>query len=81
MMKWHTYLVQGILFLIFCAAMRQIRPLYFGAFLLGVIYGIFINAFGAGTLIMACCNGSLIGVYNRWFDRHFEVGNGRGVLL
>lgn len=28
---------------------------------------------GAGTLIMACCNGPLIGVYSKWFDRHFEV--------
>lgn len=169
------YVVQGILFLIFCAVMRQIRPLYFGAFLSGVIYGFildlwryliphfnpdmyapgtlsmalrvcyfvigfFINAFGAvlyfknryypqvyeffvkgicekydkdlagfklrfdlafliltvtlslglfqkftaigaGTLLMACCNGPLIGVYSRWFDRHFEVGNGCGVSL
>lgn len=161
------YLVQGILFLVFCIAMRQIKPLYFGAFLSGVIYGFlldlwrlliphfnpdlhmpgtlpmttriiyfiigfFINAFGAllyfrnkyypqvyeffvkgisekyqielprfklrfdlfffvltlvlsfclfhglkgvgaGTVIMACLNGPLIGVYGRWFDRHFEV--------
>lgn len=29
---------------------------------------------GAGTLIMACCNGPLIGAFSRWFDRHFEVG-------
>ena len=28
---------------------------------------------GAGTVIMACLNGPLIGVYGRWFDRHFEV--------
>lgn len=164
------YVVQGILFLIFCAVMRQVKVLYFGAFLSGVIYGFildlwryliphfnpdiyapgtlpmtirvcyfaigfFINAFGAtlyfknryypqvyeffvkgicekygkdlagfklrfdlafliltvtlslvlfrrftaigaGTLIMACCNGPLIGAYSRWFDRHFEVGKG-----
>lgn len=169
------YVVQGILFLIFCAAMRQVKPLYFGAFLSGVIYGFildlwrtliphfnpdvyapgtlpiavrviyfvigfFINAFGAvlyfknryypqvyeffvkgisekyhrdlakfklrfdlvfllltvtlslamfhgfvaigaGTLIMACCNGPLIGVYSRWFDRRFEVGKGNAGIL
>lgn len=163
------YVVQGILFCIFCAAVKQVRLLYFGAFLSGVIYGLildlwrfliphfnpdvwapgtlpvgiravyfvigfFINAFGAtlyfknryypqvyeffvkgicekyhknlagfklrfdlafllitvalslvmfhrfvaigvGTLIMACCNGPLIGAYGRWFDRHFEVEN------
>lgn len=161
------YVTQGILFLIFCFAMRQVKLLYFGSFLSGVIYGFildlwrtliphfnpelcppgslpmsirvvyfvvgfFINAFGAtlyfknkyypqvyeffvkgisgkyekdlsrfklrfdlafllltvslsllmfhkfvaigaGTLLMACCNGPLIGVYNRWFDRHFTV--------
>lgn len=162
------YVVQGILFCIFCIAMRQVKPLYFGAFLSGLIYGLmldlwrmavtqlnpdiyppgtlplavragyfiigfFINAFaamlyfksryypqvyeffvkgisekyqkdlagfklrfdlafllltvsmsflmfhrlvavGVGTLVMACCNGPLIGVYGRWFDRYFEVG-------
>lgn len=162
------YVVQGILFCIFCIAMRQMKPLYLGAFLSGLIYGLmldlwraaipqlnpdihppgtlplavrggyfiigfFINAFaamlyfksryypqvyeffvkgisekyqkdlagfklrfdlaflvltvsmsflmfrrlvavGVGTLVMACCNGPLIGVYSRWFDRHFEVG-------
>lgn len=161
------YVVQGILFLVFCVAMRQVKPLYFGAFLSGVIYGIlldlwrfliphfnpslyeagtlpmavrmvyfvvgfFINGLGAvlyfknkyypqvyeffvkgisekygmelprfklkfdlaflvltltlsfglfhglvgvgvGTVIMACCNGPLIGVYGRWFDKYFEV--------
>lgn len=161
------YVVQGILFLVFCIAMRQVRLLYFGAFFSGIIYGIlldmwrfliphfnpslyeagtlpaavrtvyfvvgfFINGFGAvlyfknkyypqvyeffvkgisekygielpkfklrfdlsfllltlalslglfhglvgvgvGTVMMACCNGPLIGVYERWFDRHFEV--------
>lgn len=157
------YVVQGILFLVFCIIMRKVKPLYFGAFLSGVIYGVlldfwrffiphfnpdiyapgtlplymriiyfivgfFINAFGAmlyfknkyypqvyeffvkgvsekyqmelsrfklgfdliflmltlilsfgmfhelrgigaGTIIMACLNGPLIGVYGRWFDR------------
>lgn len=161
------YVTQGILFLIFCSAMRQVKLLYFGAFLSGIIYGFlldlwrmliphfnpglcppgslpmyirviyfavgfFINAFGAtlyfknkyypqvyeffvkgisekyqkdlsefklrfdlaflfltlsmsllmfhrfvavgaGTLLMACCNGPLIGAYSRWFDRHFTV--------
>lgn len=161
------YIVQGILFIVFCIIMRQVKLLYFGAFLSGVIYGFildlwraliphfnpdiyapgtlsmevrvayfvigfFINAFaatlyfknrfypqvyeffvkgisekygmelsgfklrfdlvflamslslslalfhrltgiGAGTLIMACCNGPLIGIYSRWFDGHFEV--------
>lgn len=165
------YIVQGLLFLVFCIAMRQIKLLYFGAFLSGVIYGVlldlwrfliphfnpdihtpgtlpltirivyfivgfFINAFGAvlyfknkyypqvyeffvkgisekyqielsrfklrfdlaflsltlvlslclfhglkgigaGTVIMACLNGPLIGLYARWFDRHFEVRNRR----
>ncbi len=161
------YIVQGVLFIVFCIAMRRIRLLYFGAFLSGIIYGFildlwrglipqlnpqvyppgtlpapvragcfiigfFINAFGAmlyfenrfypqvyeffvkgisgkyqiklssfklafdlafllltvvlslalfhklvavgvGTLLMACVNGPLIGVYSRWFERHFEV--------
>lgn len=165
------YIVQGLLFLVFCIAMRQIKLLYFGAFLSGVIYGVlldlwrfliphfnpdihapgtlplavriiyfivgfFINAFGAvlyfknkyypqvyeffvkgisekyrielsrfklrfdlaflsltlvlslclfqelkgigiGTVVMACLNGPLIGLYARWFDRHFEVRNRR----
>lgn len=162
------YVVQGILFIIFCIVVRQVKALYFGAFLSGVIYGFmldlwrivipwfnpekhapgtlpmagrvscfiigfFINALaamlyfknkyypqvyeffvkgicekyhkdlaefklhfdlifllltvalsflmyrrlvaiGIGTLIMACCNGPLIGVYSRWFDRNFVVG-------
>ena len=165
------YVVQGILFCIFCIIMKQVRLLYFGAFLSGLIYGLmldlwrvavpqfnpdihppgtlpvtvragyfiigfFINAFaavlyfksryypqvyeffvkgisekykknladfklrfdlafllltvsmsflmyhrlvavGAGTLIMACCNGPLIGVYSRWFDRLFWCGRKR----
>lgn len=165
------YIIQGILFLIFCVAMKKAKVLYLGAFLSGVIYGMildlwriliphfnpdvyapgtlsvqfrviyfiigfFINAFGAmlyfknkyypqvyeffvkgvsekyrvelskfklrfdlafllltlilsfvmfhglvgigvGTIIMACCNGPLIGRYSRWFDRHFEVGSMR----
>lgn len=33
------YVVQGILFLVFCIVMRKVRLLYFGAFLSGVIYG------------------------------------------
>ena len=37
------YVVQGILFLVFCIAMRQIKPLYFGAFLSGVIYGFLLD--------------------------------------
>lgn len=161
------YIVQGILFIIFCITMKQIRLLYLGSFLSGMIYGFlldmwrllvpyfnpdvyapgtlpvhirviffiigfFINALGAtlyfknrfypqvyeffvkgisekyhidlskfklkfdlmflilsvsisfimyhklvgigiGTLIMACLNGPLIGVYSKWFDKHFEV--------
>lgn len=164
------YVVQGTLFALFCIIMRKIKPLYFGAFLSGMIYGFildlwrtliphlnpdiypagtlpmqtrivyfvigfFINAFGAtlyfknryypqvyeffvkgvsekyhielskfklgfdlaflaltlvltfvlfhrivaigvGTLVMACCNGPLIGAYSKWFDKHFEVKNG-----
>lgn len=161
------YVVQGILFILFCIIMRKIKLLYFGAFLSGIIYGFildlwrtwiphlnpdiyptgtlpiqlrivyfvvgfFINvlgvtlyfknryypqvyeffvkgvsekyhielpkfklafdlaflalsliltlvmfqkivAVGVGTLIMACCNGPLIGAYSRWFDKHFEL--------
>ena len=161
------YVVQGILFILFCIIMRKIKLLYFGAFLSGIIYGFildlwrtwiphlnpdiyptgtlpiqlrivyfvvgfFINilgvtlyfknryypqvyeffvkgvsekyhielskfkltfdlaflalsliltlvmfhkivAIGVGTLIMACCNGPLIGAYSRWFDKHFEL--------
>lgn len=161
------YIVQGSLFIIFCAVIRQVKPLYFGAFLSGMIYGLlldmwrmliphfnpnvhapgtlplivrviyfiigfFINALGAvlyfknrfypqvyeffvkgisekyhinlskfklhfdliflvltlslsftmfhklvgvgvGTVIMACCNGPLIGIYSKWFDRYIEV--------
>lgn len=160
------YIVQGILFVLFCIAVRKFRFLYFGAFVSGLIYGLIldwwrmviphfrpeiygaglpmglrilyfavgflINAFGAtlyfkncyypqvyeffvkgvsekyqillpkfklgfdlaflgltltlsltlfgkitgigvGTLIMACCNGPLIGAFGRWFDRHVEV--------
>ena len=161
------YVVQGILFVLFCIIMRKIKLLYFGAFLSGIIYGFildlwrtwiphlnpdiyptgtlpiqlrivyfvvgfFINvlgvtlyfknryypqvyeffvkgvsekyhielpkfklafdlaflalsliltlvmfhkivAIGVGTLIMACCNGPLIGAYSRWFDKHFEL--------
>lgn len=161
------YVVQGILFVLFCILMGKVKLLYFGAFLSGMIYGFildlwrawfphlnpniypagtlpmqlrivyfvvgfFINilgvtfyfknryypqvyeffvkgvsekyhielpkfklsfdltflalslilslvmfhkivAIGVGTLIMACCNGPLIGVYNRCFDKHFEL--------
>ncbi|MDY5986176.1 MAG: DUF6198 family protein [Lachnoclostridium sp.] len=161
------YVVQGILYVLFCIIMRKIKLLYFGAFLSGIIYGFildlwrtwiphlnpdiyptgtlpiqlrivyfvvgfFINvlgvtlyfknryypqvyeffvkgvsekyhielpkfklafdlaflalsliltlvmfhkivAIGVGTLIMACCNGPLIGAYSRWFDKHFEL--------
>lgn len=161
------YVVQGILFVLFCILMGKVKLLYFGAFLSGMIYGFildlwrtwiphlnpdiypagtlpmqlrivyfvvgfFINilgvtfyfknryypqvyeffvkgvsekyhielpkfklsfdltflalslilslvmfhkivALGVGTLIMACCNGPLISVYNRWFDKHFEL--------
>lgn len=167
------YVVQGILFVVFCLGMKKVKLLYFGAFLSGVIYGFildiwrmviphfnpelyppgslpmqiraayfvvgfFINALGAtlyfknryypqvyeffvkgisekyqielsrfklcfdmaflvitlvlmltmfrrlvgigvGTLIMACCNGPMIGAIGRWFDRHFQVGNGGDV--
>lgn len=37
------YIVQGILFVIFCIAMRKVRLLYFGAFLSGVIYGVLLD--------------------------------------
>ena len=161
------YVVQGILFVLFCIIMRKIKILYFGAFLSGIIYGFFLDmwrtwiphlnpdiyptgtlsmqlrivyfvvgffinilgvtlyfknryypqvyeffvkgvsekyrielpkfklafdlaflalslvltlvmfhkivAIGVGTLIMACCNGPLIGAYSRWFDKHFEL--------
>lgn len=28
---------------------------------------------GAGTVILACCNGVLIGCYGKWMDRHLDV--------
>lgn len=38
------YLVQGILFCIFCIIMKQVRLLlYFGAFLSGLIYGLMLD--------------------------------------
>lgn len=167
------YIIQGTLFIIFCIFMKQVRFLYFGSFLSGVIYGFlldmwriliphfnpeihapgslpmylrviyfvigfFINGFaatlyfknkyypqvyeffvkgisekyhlslskfklrfdlsfllltivlslilfhrltgiGAGTLIMACCNGPLIGVYSRWFDRYLNCLSGSSI--
>lgn len=162
------YVVQGILFVLFCVLMRKVKILYFGAFLSGVLYGaaldlwrmliphlnpecyppgtlplniragyfavgFLINAIGAmlyfenryypqvyeffvkgvsekygiplsrfklgfdmvfltltlvlmfgmfhkivaigpGTILMACCNGPLIGKCSAWFRDHFEVG-------
>ncbi|MDO4514673.1 MAG: DUF6198 family protein [Lachnospiraceae bacterium] len=161
------YVVQGILFVLFCILMGKIKLLYFGAFLSGMIYGFildlwrawiphlnpdiyptgtlpmqlrivyfvvgfFLNilgvtfylknryypqvyeffvkgasekyhielskfklafdltflalslilsllmfhkiaAIGVGTLIMACCNGPMIGACSRWFEKHFEL--------
>lgn len=37
------YIIQGILFLLYCIIMRQVKILYFGAFLSGVIYGFFLD--------------------------------------
>ena len=33
------YVVQGLLFIVFCLVMKKIKPIYFTAFLTGVIYG------------------------------------------
>ena len=32
-----------------------------------------IEGIGVGTIVLACCNGLLIGWYGKWFDRHFET--------
>ena len=37
------YIIQGILFLIFCVAMKKAKVLYLGAFLSGVIYGMILD--------------------------------------
>lgn len=161
------YVVQGILFIIFCLIMRKVKALYFFSFLSGIIYGAVldiwraaiphfnpelfapgtlpvsvrgvyfiigfllnslgvtlyfktyfypqvyeffvkgiskkygvelskfkigfdmsclavavilsvtflhrIEGIGIGTIILACCNGILIGAFGKWIDRHFEI--------
>ncbi|MGN1168329.1 MAG: YitT family protein [Lachnospiraceae bacterium] len=32
-----------------------------------------IEGIGAGTVILACCNGVLIGFYGKWMDRHLDT--------
>ncbi len=38
------YIVQGILFIVFCAAMRRVRPLYLVSFATGLLYGVMLDA-------------------------------------
>ncbi|MGN0382748.1 MAG: DUF6198 family protein [Eubacterium sp.] len=33
------YIVQGILFVIFCVLMKKVKPVYFSSFITGIIYG------------------------------------------
>lgn len=33
------YIVQGILFVVFCIVMKKVKPMYFFAFALGIVYG------------------------------------------
>ncbi len=38
------YIVQGLLFIIFCIAMRRVRPLYLVSFATGLLYGAILDA-------------------------------------
>ncbi len=38
------YILQGILFAVFCVLMKKVKPVYFSSFLTGVIYGLFLDA-------------------------------------
>ena len=38
------YIVQGLLFLVFCAAMKRFRPLYLFSFATGLLYGAILDA-------------------------------------
>ena len=38
------YIVQGVLFIVFCVAMRRIKPLYFVSFATGLLYGVILDA-------------------------------------
>ncbi len=38
------YVVQGLLFIGFCAAMRRVRPLYLVSFATGLLYGVMLDA-------------------------------------
>ncbi|MBR5540529.1 MAG: hypothetical protein IKU56_04035 [Clostridia bacterium] len=38
------YIVQGILFIVFCAAMRRVRPLYLVSIATGLLYGVMLDA-------------------------------------
>ena len=48
---------------IFCCVIAVILGLIF----FGELYGV-----GWGTLVCAIVNGSLIGIYSKWLDKHFE---------
>lgn len=37
------YIVQGILFIVFCILMGKVKPVYFSAFITGLIYGAFLD--------------------------------------
>jgi len=32
-----------------------------------------IEGIGPGTVVLACCNGLLLGWYGKWFDKQFEA--------
>ncbi len=38
------YIVQGLLFVVFCIAMRRVKPLYFISFATGLLYGAILDA-------------------------------------
>lgn len=38
------YIVQGVLFVVFCVAMRRVRPLYLVSFATGLLYGVMLDA-------------------------------------
>lgn len=45
----------------------------FIALILSVVFLGKIEGIGPGTLLLACCNGLLIGWYGRWVERHVEI--------
>ena len=40
------YIVQGLLFIVFCLLMKKVRLVYFSSFLTGLVYGAALDLFG-----------------------------------